>query len=623
MAISPGKFVWLQDEIEFAIEEDVHQPIKAHQREESPSEKRVDFAAIEKALDGDAVKTDLALRVPIRKVLNDLIELMKSQDKAGGITQGFVQSITLTTGPEAQKILGDYLLGIWRKGRELATGELPDKLKNKVRKFAGLEPVQAINFFQNLRPWLIKGIIDDELKKTARLELTEHLKDGRTLTETIGNLRSAWEPWVGDPAKVIPSGISGTPEDILQAYRIENIVRTEAITALSQGRAAIADEAGDFVVGFELSPILDVDTHLPLSETRGSLPCNRIRDLIDMDRPVRFKKDDPRSVKLLPPLMWNALPEGTRILTANSRKANEGMKWLPIEAVKTGQYVRTHRNRWRKVIETMKHETWPEEIVLQLDGGQSLAITDDHPILTTRGWIPAGDLVTLDEVICIAGPCKACGVFTQGIYCSRRCSAEGRTIHRYCQTCGSEIEARRWRGLAKKKPLKYCSYACAGKAKRKTSLSCRNCGKRLQSWTLGKSIQKTRRFCSFHCYHAFRGETVIENAVRLWLDEQNIKYTQHKQFGRYTVDFYVHGLHLAIEVDGEYWHGIGGKRPHIQQRRSRYLEKQALIIIRIPERAVKSGRFCNIILKAVKKYGKTNSLFTTSQDTEDRATLLQ
>ena len=271
----------------------------------SPYEKRVDFAAVEKALDSDAVKTDLALRVPIRKVLDDLIALMRNQDKAGGITQSFVQSLTLTTGPEAQKILGDYLLGIWRRGRELATGELPDSFKSKIRKFAGLEPVQAINFFQNLRPWLIKGIIDDELKKTARLELTEHLKGGRTLTETIGNLRSAWEPWIGDPEKVIPSGISGTPEDILQAYRLENIIRTEVIGALSQGRAEIADEAGDFVVGFELSPVLDVDTHLPLSESRGSLPCNRIRDLIDMDRPVRFKKDDPRSVKLLPPLLYN------------------------------------------------------------------------------------------------------------------------------------------------------------------------------------------------------------------------------------------------------------------------------------------------------------------------------
>ena len=105
---------------------------RQYQHRLSPYEKRVDFAAVEKALDSDAVKTDLALRVPIRKVLDDLITLMKNQEKAGGITQWFVQGLTLTTGPEAQKILGDYLLGIWRKGRELAIEELPSKIREKI-----------------------------------------------------------------------------------------------------------------------------------------------------------------------------------------------------------------------------------------------------------------------------------------------------------------------------------------------------------------------------------------------------------------------------------------------------------------------------------------------------------
>ena len=465
-----GRFVWKIEHLRFLAPRNVSKITSAY----SLYEHRVDFAAVEKALDSDAVKTDLALRVPIRKVLDDLIALMRSQDKAGGITQSFVQSLSLTTGPEAQKILGEYLLGIWRKGRELAIGELPEKLQERIHQFefcptgegggidptcspgegdhggkdlvrdsnnkpitvyhgtrsqfdnfdpeqlgknadhpsahlgffftadkntagtfatggkgriisaniamkkplimeasdyekeydfwrgikgsseykrskahfenfvadmqdkgydgiiirggktkypelasdnyivfntsqikkfsidikyfAGLEPIQAINFFQNLRPWLIKGIIDDELKKTARLELTEHLKGGRTLTETIGNLRSAWEPWIGDPEKVIPSGISGTAEDILQAYRLENIVRTESITALSQGRAEIGDEAGDFVVGYELSPVLD---------ERTSEICNRIGDLQESDRPVMFRKNDSRSERLIPALHWN------------------------------------------------------------------------------------------------------------------------------------------------------------------------------------------------------------------------------------------------------------------------------------------------------------------------------
>lgn len=254
--------------------------------QQSPYERRVDFAAIKKVLDDDQVGVDLAMRVPIRKVLDDLINLIKEQDKRGGITDSFVMGLALTTGPEAQRILGDYLLKVWKRGREIAINELPEKLHGKIKKFAGLEPVQAINFFQNLRPWLVKGIIDDELKKVARLELTEHLKGGRTLTETIGNLRSAWEPWIGDPTKVLPSGITGTSEDILQAYRLENIVRTEAIGALNSGRTTIADEAGDFVLGFSISAILDDRTTLICQEADG----------------VIIRKDDPRIQRLTPPL---------------------------------------------------------------------------------------------------------------------------------------------------------------------------------------------------------------------------------------------------------------------------------------------------------------------------------
>ena len=57
---------------------------KEFQYQRSPAERRVDFAAIERVLDEDAARVDLALRVPIRKVLDALIELIKSQDKAGG-----------------------------------------------------------------------------------------------------------------------------------------------------------------------------------------------------------------------------------------------------------------------------------------------------------------------------------------------------------------------------------------------------------------------------------------------------------------------------------------------------------------------------------------------------------
>lgn len=400
-----------------------------YQRSLSKFEKRVDFAAIERIFDEDALKVDLEIRAEIKKTLKRIIEQIEQRAKTGGLNEQFVLALQVDTGTGIPRILGQYLTDVWRRGRDLALRELPEPVKKQVetvkrfelglaeciyckkalfhlpgqhdqcdhsvtgecvdkewqkitedmtadklnkiphgtrdeleripriilrvrsdaknlpaflhgsktgvfyalktkdgwlgfqrnvktgdflpqkhlfkpedyeliteetkklsvRIFAGLEPTQAINFLQNLRPWLIKGIIDDELKKTTRLELSEHLKGGRTLTETIGNLRSDFEPFVGDPEKIIPSG-PGIPaaENILQAFRLENIIRTETNGALNIGRANVAEEVGDFILGFSLSAVLDLRTTLVCQEADGKT----------------FPKGHALAIKLQPNLHW-------------------------------------------------------------------------------------------------------------------------------------------------------------------------------------------------------------------------------------------------------------------------------------------------------------------------------
>lgn len=190
-----------------------------------------------------------------------------------------------------------------------AFGELPAAVKVKVEpvkqfeKMAtyqtGLEPIDALNYFRT-RALILAGIIDDELLKQAKFELLEHIKGGRPLIETIGNLRSVFEPWVGDPTKIGPSGQIGigfppgtmAPENILMAFRLENVIRTETTTAMSQGRLAIGDAAGEYVIGYSLSPILD---------QRTSAPCKKIGET---EGGFILKKEDGNIVKLTPPLHY-------------------------------------------------------------------------------------------------------------------------------------------------------------------------------------------------------------------------------------------------------------------------------------------------------------------------------
>ncbi len=140
------------------------------------------------------------------------------------------------------------------------------------------EPTEAMRAFEN-RAWMIKDVIDSRLQSAVRQELFEHLKGGRTMGDTISRLRDIFAPYVGDPS-------SGAPGSLLSAARLENIVRTETTWAYNQGRLAVGDALGDYILGYQFSAILDERT----TET-----CQTADGLV-------LQKDDATTIQLTPPL---------------------------------------------------------------------------------------------------------------------------------------------------------------------------------------------------------------------------------------------------------------------------------------------------------------------------------
>jgi len=301
---------WLEGMQRLLAKKYRHDNHSYQQRPLRPAEKRVNFAAIKKILDEDAVVFDLRLREIIKQTRDSLLRLINEQGNS--LSAEFVRSLRIDTGPQFATETEQYLMGVWRKNRDLAVDELPYTVRESVGvsmirryhesvgsyfKAAGtslhgyqsaFDPDKIANYFLN-RSNYVKGIVDMELWKQTSTQLWEHLKGGRTLIETMGILRNLFEPWVGDPTKLVPSGVTGTAEDILQAYRLETIVRVETLTALSQARSAVAEAAGEYVIGMEHSSILDF----------------RTTDLCALADGIKIKKDDPLLVKLTPPLHWN------------------------------------------------------------------------------------------------------------------------------------------------------------------------------------------------------------------------------------------------------------------------------------------------------------------------------
>jgi len=267
-------------------------------RELTPAEKRVNFQAIERIFDEDAVEVDLKIRKFIEIAEKTIIDMLE-QRGSDALSGEFAMSLRIDVGQEVVNLAKEYLINVWRKNRDLAIAELPPERREKleeIRRFANskqyasaFKPDVAGNYFAN-RSNMIKALLDETLQIQIRQEIFEHLKGGRTLNETIGNVKSIFEPYVGDPSKIAPSG-PGVPasENILTAHRLENIIRTETSTAMSQGRAMVADASGGYVIGYELSAILDFRTSDVCSVADGK----------------KFKKEHRLAIKLLPPLNFN------------------------------------------------------------------------------------------------------------------------------------------------------------------------------------------------------------------------------------------------------------------------------------------------------------------------------
>jgi len=142
-----------------------------------------------------------------------------------------------------------------------------------------------------------------------------------------------------------------------------------------------ADEAEEleYVVGGYASPqVIDKEHHLIT------------KDAMREDLPRFLAEPKYRNAMLL-----HCLRAGTLV------KVSKGRDWrgfVPIEEINEGDEVYTHRGRLQRVLKTFCH-SGPDTIMrLELENGEVVHITDQHRVLTTIGWVKAGDLTT-DHVL--------------------------------------------------------------------------------------------------------------------------------------------------------------------------------------------------------------------------------
>lgn len=120
--------------------------------------------------------------------------------------------------------------------------------------------------------------------------------------------------------------------------------------------------------------------------------CLRVHGQVQrLDRPFRLTGEPRYADEVMePPFHWWAIPSGEVCLTADGYK--------PIELVRVGDLVYTHRHRYMPV--TMALARKHSGVVLQIEtSGGVLRITPEHPVLTADGWRKAGELAAGDLIL--------------------------------------------------------------------------------------------------------------------------------------------------------------------------------------------------------------------------------
>lgn len=165
--------------------------------------------------------------------------------------------------------------------------------------------------------------------------------------------------------------------DVVGKEQAEALARTGLQHYSQQARKAMAEDNLD---------ILDREYPLVTFDNRLSSKCMGIS--VHYPDGWEFGK----SPVGYPPYHFNAVMAGEMVTTSTGDK--------PIEEVIAGDYVLTHRGRFKKVLTTMRKRNDTNFIrVINLNSGNVIRVTDEHPILLDNiGWTRADNIKVGDNL---------------------------------------------------------------------------------------------------------------------------------------------------------------------------------------------------------------------------------
>ena len=160
-------------------------------------------------------------------------------------------------------------------------------------------------------------------------------------------------------------------------------------------------------------------------------------------------------------------PEGT-LITLEDGTTKE------IQDIKVGDKVKAYKGGYHKVwrsnevIETYERDYEGDLICIELESGEYIELTPNHPVLTMRGWVEAGDLNSDDDIITFKRSTYANMIYT-------------------CDNCGSfftrenRVEDKQEKDYKGYRNRTFCSTDCLENFNSNRTKICKACGKEFRA----------------------------------------------------------------------------------------------------------------------------------------------
>jgi len=229
----------------------------AARRQKTEYEKKIDFEAIEKNLDGLEYKSALKIGSTLDKAVEELISKIIRDKIIEEKNFRAIEGLSLKYVNELTDNFGQFLTAAFEMGERDVIREVTDK-KNFATAVAGLQPKEAMDYFRMKKFWLSGTEKEAVLRKTKAI-LYEGLKSGASLAHIKFKLEEAFKTYkVYQKVAVAGGTVKMMPIKKIEG-RLATVIRTNTTDAYNQGRkiALQSPVVKPLVPAYQFSAILD------------------------------------------------------------------------------------------------------------------------------------------------------------------------------------------------------------------------------------------------------------------------------------------------------------------------------------------------------------------------------